>query len=95
MSEELINASGGTDRDAMPVDAFYVRRVNSLVKLGRSDLIDEIAQDCERHHAPTEKVVAHPKPVEIGTRLALARLRRAPQPPRESAGTRPPTRTAT
>jgi hypothetical protein len=130
MSEErTVRAEGELDVSA--VDNFYVRRINWLVEAGRVDLIDEIADDCERRRATRQPVESEdaaggkdavvrrsasggstpparpmpplpacgrgapyianlaasgmdesataarvPTPVETGTRLALARLRR-------------------
>lgn len=45
--------AGGNGADAANVDEFYIRRINWLITLGRYDLIDEIADDCERRRAPT------------------------------------------
>lgn len=113
MSEPLKVPAGDNDTHVANVDEFYVRRINWLVTIGRTDLIDEIADDCERRRTaplvsggeradsdpagqPGESGnVAHntsaavraaeaaglpPTPVETGTRLAVARLRRSPRP---------------
>jgi hypothetical protein len=48
MSEELMASAGGDGTDASHADEFYIRRINWLITLGRHDLIDEIADDCER-----------------------------------------------
>jgi hypothetical protein len=107
MSEKLHVSSSGRDPDAWIVDEFYVRRINWLVALDRADLIDEIADDCERRRQPIARrdssrpvpvehrpcrAVRHvrsgqtdlravaappPRPVEAGTQIAVARLRRA------------------
>jgi hypothetical protein len=158
MSERLKPPAAGNDGTHVAhIDEFYVRRINWLITIGRSDLIDEIADDCERRrtapptggecpaaevgaicstpaaHRPSPNAraatpsrdcdladpnpagqagerrnVAHntsvadrpphsvhhgrdihaapvaaglpPRPVETGTRLAVARLRRSPRP---------------
>jgi hypothetical protein len=51
MSEELKGPTGDIGTDALSVDEFYVHRINWLIALGRYDLIDEIADDCERRRA--------------------------------------------
>jgi hypothetical protein len=56
------------------IEEFYVRRINWLVSLGRSDLVDEIADDSERR-----RVLPQPAPVEAGTRRAVASLQRQRQ----------------
>jgi hypothetical protein len=61
MTEELTKLGAGEPGEpgepgAPAVDDFYVRRINWLIETGRVDLIDEIADDCERRraaHAPT------------------------------------------
>ena len=47
MSERL-TAPSANGTGVSTADEFYVRRINWLVPLGRADLIDEIADDCER-----------------------------------------------
>ena len=79
MSEYLKVPTGDSLTGDSNIDEFYVRRINWLITVGRSDLIDEIADDCERrrterHAAPT------PNAVEIGTRLAVAKLRHTLRP---------------
>jgi hypothetical protein len=51
MSQELNAAAVDHGRRLLIDDEFYVRRINWLVTLGRTDLIDEIADDCERRRA--------------------------------------------
>jgi hypothetical protein len=96
MNGQLKPQAGDDGTHAASVDEFYVRRINWLITIGRSDLIDEIADDCERRRtAPPPAHPAHdgrnieaapvadgqpPGPVEAGTRLAAARLNRAPRP---------------
>lgn len=48
MSEQLNAPAGADGTDGSNVDDYYVRRINWLITVGRSDLIDEIADDCER-----------------------------------------------
>lgn len=74
MSEPLEVPAGDDGTRVANIDEFYVRRINWLVTVGRTDLIDEIADDCERRRT------APPRPVEEGTRLAVARLRASPRP---------------
>jgi hypothetical protein len=93
MSEPLKIPAGENGTHAANFDEFYVRRINWLITIGRTDLIDEIADDCERRRtaSPTASgdVMSResagaaglpPRPVETGTRLAVARLRRSPRP---------------
>ena len=95
MSEPLKVAADDDGTHVANLDEFYVRRVNWLITVGRPDLIDEIADDCERRRtarpaagdqsdaagvatiAPGAAALP-PRPVETGTRLAVARLRRSP-----------------
>lgn len=87
MSESLKVSAGENGTHVANIDEFYVCRINWLITIGRTDLIDEIADDCERRrnvaHNPTAAVRpaagdagVPPRPVETGTRLAAARLRR-------------------
>jgi hypothetical protein len=46
MSEPL--SAGDDETPVANIDEFYVSRINWLVTIGRTDLIDEIADDCER-----------------------------------------------
>ena len=48
MSEPLMVSASDDGTHVAHVDEFYVRRINWLVTMGRTDLIDEIADDCER-----------------------------------------------
>lgn len=48
MSEQPQAPDGDNCTDVSNVDEFYVRRINWLITVGRADLIDEIADDCER-----------------------------------------------
>jgi hypothetical protein len=89
MSEQLKEPAGDNGTHAANIDEFYVRRINWLIMIGRCDLIDEIADDCERRRsAPTAGAPDNmsatdlpPRPIEEGTRLAVARLRRSSRPP--------------
>lgn len=72
MSEPAQLPAADDGMHAADVDAMYVRRINWLITIGRTDLIDEIADDCERRRNTV------PAPVENGTRLAVARMRRSP-----------------
>ena len=106
---ESVKAPAGDGTRVANVDEFYVRRINWLITIGRADLIDEIADDCERrpttppaagdrsgntsaavgpphgvHHGQDVQTAPGaaglpPRPVETGTRLAVARLRRSPR----------------
>lgn len=85
MSEEVTDANGNNRTDAPDLREFYVRRVNWLITTGRSDLIDEIADDCERRsssHSCADATDAHsrPNPVERGTKAALSMLRHSAKP---------------
>jgi hypothetical protein len=51
MSAELNVPAGEHDADVSNVDEFYIYRINWLITIGRSDLIDEIADDYERRRA--------------------------------------------
>jgi hypothetical protein len=75
MTENL--AVSASEAAAADFDEFYVRRVNWLVEVGRSDVIDEIADDCERRRPAARSTAPTPNPVETGTRLAVAELRRS------------------
>jgi hypothetical protein len=66
MSEQVNVPADDNCTDVSDIDEFYVSRINWLITVGRDDLIDEIADDCERRRST---------PVEMGTRLAVARLR--------------------
>jgi hypothetical protein len=48
MSEQVNAPAGGNRTHVASIDEFYVRRVNWLISVGRADLVDEIADDCER-----------------------------------------------
>jgi hypothetical protein len=48
MNNELNPTFGHHGAGLLNLDDFYVRRINWLVTMGRSDLIDEIADDHER-----------------------------------------------
>ena len=93
MSEALKVPAGDDAMDVANIDEFYVRRINWLVTIGRTDLIDEIADDCERRRTAPSAVAdasasadvelinstpePRPRPVEAGTQQAVARLRRS------------------
>jgi hypothetical protein len=58
MTGELNAPEGDRGTDIWNVDEFYVRRINWLVAIGRSDLIDEIADDCERRRCASQPASA-------------------------------------
>jgi hypothetical protein len=117
MSEPLKIPAGDNGTQIANINESYVRRSNWLITIGRTDLIDEIADDCERRRiaqpaagrdcdpddpnpagqSGERRNLAHntsaavrttapgpaglpPGPVETGTRLAVARVRRSPRP---------------
>jgi hypothetical protein len=51
MSEHVTVSAGDNCTDGRNVDDYYVRRINWLITAGRPDLIDEIADDCERRRS--------------------------------------------
>lgn len=73
---ELTRAGDGDDRtDVSPIEEVYVRRINWLVTIGRSDLIDEIADDCERRVPRGQQVAT----AEVDDDTDLPRTTREPQ----------------
>lgn len=70
MSEQLKLSAGDTGTDVSNIDEFYTSRINWLITIGRPDLIDEIAEDCERRRAA-------PQPADSGGRGAQATTTRS------------------
>jgi len=66
MSEPLKVTAGDNGAHVANIDEFYVRRINWLITIGRTDLIDEIADDCERRRTapPTARDRHAPIPPE-------------------------------
>jgi hypothetical protein len=79
--------------DVSIADDYYVRHINWLVEIGRVDLIDEIADECERRRSPRQPLdsgTAAARHPAIGSRSGAGRSTshgrpRRPVPTRERA----------
>lgn len=67
MSEARNVSPGDADTHIANIDEFYVRRINWLVAIGRTDLIDEIADDCERRRAAPPSAAGEGAAAEVET----------------------------